>query len=68
MSTGGDATAATSAGGLAVYGGAGASEGGPRAVGPGLAVGMTQAEVYDRLNGWGTVSYTHSTPPTKRME
>ena len=22
-------------------------------MGPGLAVGMTQAEVYDRLNGWG---------------
>ena len=32
---------------------AGASAGAPRVMGPGLTVGMPEAEVVDRLNGWG---------------
>ena len=47
-----DMTAGASAGALAVTG-AGASAGGPRAMGPGLTIGMTETEVFDRLNGWG---------------
>ena len=46
--------AGASASALAMTGmGAGASAGGPRTMGPGLVPGMPEAEVMDRLNGWG---------------
>ncbi len=48
----GEATAGASAGALATYIG-GASAGDPRHMGPGLAPGMTDAEVFERLNAWG---------------
>ncbi len=49
-----DAAGATSAGGaLAMTFTAGASAGVPRILGPGLVVGMNEADVVDRLNAWG---------------
>ncbi len=54
------ASAAASAGGLAVLGAASAGgvpemmgPGAQRAMGPGLVVGMPDAEIVDRLNAWG---------------
>ncbi len=41
--------AAGSAAGLAIYAGGGQQT----HLGPGLVVGMTEAEVFERLNGWG---------------
>ena len=42
--------AGASAGALAMRG---ASAGTPRTLGPGLVIGMTEAEIFDRINGWG---------------
>ncbi len=46
------ASAASASGALATMR-AGASAGAPRVMGPGLVVGMPEAEVVERLNGWG---------------
>ncbi len=49
------ATSAASAGSAVVLTGEGgaASAGAPRHIGPGLAPGMTDTEVFERLNAWG---------------
>ena len=53
MSTDAAAGAASASSALATTGeGGAASAGAPRHIGPGLAPGMTDTEVFERLNAW----------------